>query len=70
MHKIEPVKRVLEKATGIGIPDQFRALTALRNVRPHRFRFRADGYIPNNPKLPLLHYRRVVSLRALAIPQP
>jgi len=63
MHKIEPVKRVLEKATGIGIPDQFRALTAVRNIRPNRFRFRADGYIPNNPRLPLLHYRRVVSFK-------
>jgi uncharacterized protein YjlB len=63
MHKIEPVKRVLEKATGIGIPDRRQALGAVRIVRPLRFKFRPDGYIPNNLSLPLLHYRRAVSFK-------
>jgi len=60
MHKVEPVKRLLEKATGIGIPDKVEALSRVRLVKPRRLKFRADGYIPNNPSLPLLYYRKAV----------
>lgn len=59
MHKIEPVKRVLEKATGIGIPGADEALSRVKAVKPRRLKFRADGYIPNN-SLPLLYYRSAV----------
>lgn len=60
MHKVEPVKRLLEKATGVGVPDRAQALACVRGVRPLRLKFRDDGYIPNNPSLPLLYYRKVV----------
>jgi uncharacterized protein YjlB len=60
MHKVEPVKRVLEKATGIGIPSDSDALARVKTVKPQRMKFRSDGYIPNNPSLPLLYYRKAV----------
>jgi uncharacterized protein YjlB len=63
-HKIEPVKRLLEKSTGIGIPSTADALSRLRVIRPVRLRFRDDGYIPNNPKHPLLLYRKAVRFEA------
>jgi len=60
MNKVEPVKRLLEKATGIGIPTRDEALARVREIEPRRLRFRDDGYIPNNPRLPLLLYRKAV----------
>jgi uncharacterized protein YjlB len=60
MHKIEPVKRLLEKATGLGISDKAEALSRVRPVKPRQLKFRSDGYIPNNPSLPLLYYRNAV----------
>jgi uncharacterized protein YjlB len=60
MHKVEPVKRVLEKVTGIGIPDKQQALSRVKAVEPRKMRFRPDGYVPNNPSLPLLLYPRVI----------
>jgi uncharacterized protein YjlB len=60
MDIVEPVRRLAEKATGIGIPGGDEALARLSDVRPVRMKFRDDGYIPNNPKLPLLCYRKAV----------
>jgi uncharacterized protein YjlB len=60
MDVVEPVRRLAEKATGIGVPDRDDALACLRDCRPARMKFRDDGYIPNNPKFPLLHYRGAV----------
>src|SRR3954465_13828078 len=60
MHKVEPVKRLVERATGIGMPSQDEALACVRLTKPRRMKFRDDGYIPNNPKLALLCYRGVV----------
>jgi uncharacterized protein YjlB len=60
MHKVEPIKRLLEKSTGIGVPDKADALSRIRPVKPRRLKFPADGYIPNNPLVPLLFYRRAV----------
>lgn len=59
-HKIEPIKRLLENATGMGVPAREEALAAVREVRPIRMKFRDDGYVPNNPKLQLLYYRKSV----------
>jgi uncharacterized protein YjlB len=61
MDVIEPVKRLAEKATGIGIPSGEEALACVRRARPSRMFFRDDGYIPNNPKFPLLYFRKVFS---------
>jgi hypothetical protein len=52
------VKRLVEKATGLGVPTREEALAQVRNVKTVRMKFRDDGYIPNNPKLPLLYYRK------------
>jgi uncharacterized protein YjlB len=60
MHKVEPIKRLIEKATGLGVPSRGEALAQLRPRKPLRMKFRDDGYIPNNAKLPLLIYRKVV----------
>ena len=60
MDLIEPIKRLSENATGVGIPSREEALACLRDVRPARLKFRDDGYVPNNPKFPLLHYRKVL----------
>jgi uncharacterized protein YjlB len=57
---VEPIKRVLEKATGIGIPSKPDALARVKAVKPRRLKFRPDGYIPNNPSLPLLYYRKAI----------
>jgi len=63
MDVIEPVKRLAEKAAGIGIPSSEDAIAGVRVSRPTRMKFRDDGYIPNNPKFPLLYYRKVVRFR-------
>jgi uncharacterized protein YjlB len=60
MHKVEPVKRILEKSTGIGVPSDAEALARVKAVKPRRMKFRSDGYIPNNSRLPLLYYRKTV----------
>lgn len=60
MDVIEPVKRLAEKATGIGIPSREEALACVRDCRPSRMKFRDDGYIPNNPKFPLLYFRKAM----------
>jgi uncharacterized protein YjlB len=59
-HKVEPIKRLVENATGLGVPTREEALANVCNVKPLRMKFRDDGYIPNNPKLPLLYYRKAV----------
>ena len=60
MDLAEPIKRLAEKATGVGIPSREEALSCVRAARPERMKFRDDGYIPNNPKFPLLFYRKVL----------
>jgi uncharacterized protein YjlB len=59
-HKVEPIKRLVENATGLGVPTREQALASVRKIKPVRMKFRDDGYIPNNPKLALLHYRKAV----------
>jgi len=60
-HAIEPIKRLVENATGFRVPSREKALASVRDVKPVRMKFRDDGYIPNNPEVPLLHYRKAVS---------
>jgi uncharacterized protein YjlB len=62
MDIIEPVKRLAEKATGIGTPSREEALACVRACRPLRMKFRNDGYVPNNPRFALLHYRKALQL--------
>jgi uncharacterized protein YjlB len=58
-HKVEPIKRLVEHATGVGVPTREEALATVRDVKPLCMKFRDDGYIPNNSRLPLLYYRKV-----------
>lgn len=62
MDVVEPLKRRAEKATGIGIPSREEALACILDFRPSRMTFSDDGYVPNNPRLPLLCYRKVLRL--------
>jgi uncharacterized protein YjlB len=58
----EDVKKLAEKVTGIGRPKakDVRALLRARKANLHAFR--DDGETPNNPTLPLIHYRSPVEL--------
>ena len=59
---LEDAKSLGERVTGYRRPDRA-ALPGLTNARkPHACRFRDDGETPNNPHLPLLHYRAAVKL--------
>jgi uncharacterized protein YjlB len=59
---LQRVKNLAEKATGIGRP-KATDLPGLRNARKaNAFHFRDDGQTPNNPVLPLIHYRTAVAL--------
>jgi hypothetical protein len=61
MAVLEIVKERFEKVTGARPP--FRDLdAALRPRKANAFRFKDDGIIPNNPKLPLVLYRSPVRL--------
>jgi uncharacterized protein YjlB len=60
MDTVEPLKRLVQKVTGIGTPSTEEALASVLNCRPSQMRFADDGYIPNNPKYPLLYYRNAL----------
>ena len=62
MYLLETLKKTFKTMTGAGRPSH----TSLEaNVAPrtlHTTMFRDDGVIPNNPKLPFIHYLGVVAL--------
>jgi len=60
MSIFEDVKKLAEKATGIGRPNP--DALVLRNVEPEEHTFRDDGETPNNQKFPFLIYRQAVVL--------
>jgi uncharacterized protein YjlB len=68
MDIVETLKKNFESVTGRGKP----SLRALRgSIRPrkaHATMFKDDGRIPNNPKLPFIHYRSPVNLSQAADP--
>ena len=47
-------------------PDPSALRTLVRSRKPQAIRFREDGIVPNNPRFPVLVYRRVVALNAKA----
>jgi hypothetical protein len=57
---LENIKRLAEKATGLRRPDDPQSL--LRGGKPHTYRFRDDGVIPNHPRWPLIIYKSAVQL--------
>ncbi len=60
----EHVKRV----TGISKPSQRPGPGAVRRRRPQSFMFEDDGKVPNNPRLPLICYRKAVRSSDVADP--
>ena len=60
MDVVEPVKRLAERVIGLGLPSHDQAAACVIDRRPARMKFRDDGYIPNNPKYPLLYYQKAV----------
>jgi uncharacterized protein YjlB len=60
MSPLEYVKRIAEKATGWGRPEDPRQLLCAR--KPHTYRFNDDGLIPNHPKWPLVIYKGAARL--------
>jgi len=57
---VEDVKKLAERATGIGLPACGAIESAVRTRRPQRYRFAPAGLIPNHPRWPLIHYRSPV----------
>jgi len=47
-------------------PDPSALRTLVRSRKPLAIRFRDDGIVPNNPRFPVLMYRRVLALDARA----
>lgn len=62
MFVLEGLKKTAEKVTGYGRPRRREVREAVRKRKPRTFRFRDDGLVPNNGKLPLVVYRSPVRL--------
>jgi uncharacterized protein YjlB len=60
----EQIKKATEKVTGIGQPSTEELAKLVRRRAPRLHHFEDDGKTPNNPRLPLLHYRAVLQSRA------
>lgn len=56
----EDLKHIAEAVTGINRPEWVDIETRTR--KPNLHRFKDDGQTPNNPELPLIHYRGAVRL--------
>jgi uncharacterized protein YjlB len=64
MPGIENAKKILEKATGIARPKRDALPSLLRERKANLLKFKDDGETPNNPALPLIHYRSPLELDA------
>jgi uncharacterized protein YjlB len=64
MYPLERLKKTIEGATAIGKPTARAVRESVRRRKPHTARFRDDGWIPNNPRLPFVHYRSPIRLAA------
>jgi hypothetical protein len=60
MSLLEDVKRIAEQTTGWRRPDDPRSL--LRERKPHTYRFKDDGVIPNHPTWPFVIYKSALRL--------
>jgi len=59
----EQIKKAAEKVTGIGRPSTGELAELVNRRTPRLHRFEDDGKTPNNPRLPLMHYRDVLRSR-------
>jgi uncharacterized protein YjlB len=62
MGMLESLKEKIEKVTGWKRPSRDDLRHAVMARKPNAFRFKDDGVIPNNPKLPFILYRSPVRL--------
>jgi uncharacterized protein YjlB len=62
MYLIESLKKKLESVTGMAKPSAKSVRGSLRDRAAHETMFADDGTVPNNPKLPFIHYRARVPL--------
>jgi len=60
MRLVENAKHFAEKTTGWRRPEDPKSL--LRDRKPHSFRFKDDGLIPNHPRWPFVVYKSAVRL--------
>jgi uncharacterized protein YjlB len=59
---VEQIKSVAQRLTGLRRPSADQLARLLRRAKPAAYRFRDDGFIPNNPRWPLVIYRGAISL--------
>jgi len=62
MGVLDSVKEKIEKVTGWKRPSRGDLHDAVNSRKPNAFRFKNDGVVPNNPKLPFILYRGPVTL--------
>ena len=62
MYLLETLKKTFETMTGAGRPSHTSLEASVAPRTPHTTMFRDDGIIPNNPKLPFIHYLGAVAL--------
>jgi uncharacterized protein YjlB len=68
MYAKETAKRTFERLTGIGRPSRREAAAQVRKRKAWPRRFADDGLVPNNPKLPFVHFRGAVNVKGDADP--
>src|SRR5262245_5973587 len=62
MGMLESLKEKIEKVTRWKRPSRDYLRHAVKARKPNAFRFKGDGVVPNNPKLPFILYRGPVTL--------
>jgi uncharacterized protein YjlB len=68
MYLMENLKKTFETVTGMGKPSARGARPAVRDRKAHETMLQDDGVIPNNARLPFLHYPGAVVIPAEADP--
>jgi len=66
MYVREGLKSRLERTIGVARPSLRQVNRRIRETKPRVLYFEDNNCIPNNPKLPFLHYRKVISLTKAA----
>ena len=62
MYAVETIKSGAEHLTGITQPTAREARKRIKKRKPRATLFKDNNYIPNNPRLPFIHYSNVISL--------
>jgi len=68
MYAKETAKRTFERLTGIGRPSRRKVGASVRKRKAWPNRFADDGCVPNNPRLPFVHYRSAVDVKGATDP--